>query len=54
MVSFTAAASALVLFSSAVTASSSTRGNTVNRRLSFETIANYGPASQVTDHVSQP
>jgi hypothetical protein len=53
MVSFTAATSALVLLTSAVTASS-TRGNTVNRRLSFETIANYGPASQVTDHVSQP
>ena len=41
MVSFTTATSALVLLASTVNAS-------------FETIANYGPASQVTDHVSQP
>ena len=50
MVSFNAAASALVLLAS--TSMSAAANTRANRHLSYETIAGYEPKSQVTDHVS--
>jgi hypothetical protein len=51
MVSFNAAASALLLLASTtLSAADAVRSN---RRLSYESIAGYEPQSQVTDHVSK-
>ena len=51
MVSFNAAASALVLLASTTLSAADTIRS--NRRLSYESIAGYEPMSQVTDHVSK-
>lgn len=50
MVSFNAAASALVLLASTSLSAADTLRS--NRRLSKDLIAGYEPLSQVTDHVS--